>query len=389
MNKQKLIRITTVPISLEKLLEGQLGFMNDHFEVTAISSEKERLEKYGKAERISTFYVEMTRKITPIKDLQAVWKLYHFLKKIKPAIVHTHTPKAGIVGMLASYLARVPNRLHTIAGLPLLEAKGIKRKVLNRVEKFTYSLATKVYPNSKGLFDIILTKNFVTPNKMKIIGNGSSNGIDTNYFSPTHFSKTQNIQKRKELGIPINEFIFVFVGRLVADKGINELVEAFNSLNSSLPNPLPIPIGTTLVLVGPEEEELDPLSDKTKKTILENPKIITTGYQEDVRPFFAMSNALVFPSYREGFPNVVMQAGAMGLPSIVSNINGCNEIIEDNYNGLIIPVKDKEALYNAMLLLLNEKQLTEKLTSNSRKSIVRRYQRQTIWDAILEEYLNL
>jgi len=155
MTKPKLLRITTVPLSLEKLLEGQLGFMQNYFEVTAISSDTDRLKKYGKQNDLNVFPVEMTRQITPISDTKALLKLYKYLKKEKPTIVHTHTPKAGIVGMLAAKLAKVPIRLHTVAGLPLMEATGKKRKLLDMVEKMTYSCATKVYPNSKGLYDFI------------------------------------------------------------------------------------------------------------------------------------------------------------------------------------------------------------------------------------------
>jgi hypothetical protein len=151
MNRAKLIRITTVPISLEKLLEGQLTFMDEHFEVIAISSQKERLEKFGQENKIRTHYIELTRKITILKDLKALWNMYIFLKAEKPLIVHSHTPKAGTIGMIAAKLARVPHRLHTVAGLPLLEETGVKRKLLNIVEKITYWAATKIYPNSKGL----------------------------------------------------------------------------------------------------------------------------------------------------------------------------------------------------------------------------------------------
>src|SRR5690554_2419416 len=212
MPKPKLIRITTIPLSLEKLLEGQLEYMQDYFEVTAISSEKERLETLGRERGYNTYYLEMTRQITPLSDLKAVFKLCRFLKKESPAIVHTHTPKAGIVGMLASYLAKVPVRLHTVAGLPLMEAKGKKRKLLNLVEKFTYKFATKVYPNSKGLYDFIVDEKFTQLEKLKIIGEGSSNGIDLQYFNPDLFVASRN-SLRKELNIPQDSFVFVFVGR--------------------------------------------------------------------------------------------------------------------------------------------------------------------------------
>lgn len=376
MNK-KLIRITTVPLSLDKLLEGQLHFMSEHYEVIAVSSDKSYLEKIGTKENVATFHLEMTRQITPLKDLIAVIKLYKFLKKTKPTIVHTHTPKAGTVGMIAAKLAGVPNRLHTIAGLPLLEAQGMKRKLLNFVEKITYTCATKIYPNSFGLLAIIKNEKFTSPEKLKVLANGSSNGINTHYFNPDWYTQGQNDQLRQSLNIEPDDFVFIFVGRLVKDKGINELIAAFQQLQNQ---------NIKLLLVGDFENHLDPLATETLKAIENNKSIISTGYQNDVRPYFSISNALVFPSYREGFPNVVMQAGAMGLPSIVTNINGCNEIIIENENGFIIPVKDEKSILVAMQKMVENTNLYQKMKQNARAMIVSRYEQHLVWDAILEEY---
>ena len=382
MERKGLIRITTIPLSLEKLLDGQMAFMKDYFEVVAISAEPEKLENYATKEGVRFFPLELTRKITPIKDIVAVFKLYRFLKKEKPAIVHTHTPKAGIVGMMASWLAGVPNRLHTVAGLPLMEVTGFKRKVLDVVEKLTYRFATKVYPNSKGLYDFIIAEKFTSPNKISIIGQGSSNGIDTDYFSPNQVSDSQKNALRKTLGIGSKDFMFTFIGRLVGDKGINELVTAFNSSEFKIQN-------SKLLLVGPVETDLDPLKSETLLAIENNPDIISVGYQNDVRPYLAAADALVFPSYREGFPNVVMQAGAMGLPSIATDINGCNEIIIPDINGLLIPPKNSEALEDAMRLLTNDVELYNRLKYNARIQITSRYERQQVWDALLAEYQRL
>lgn len=368
-----------MPISLEKLLEGQLAFMKAHFEVVAVSAEKEKLEAYGKKEGVRVFSLKLTRKITPIQDIVAVFKLYKFLIKEKPAIVHTHTPKAGIVGMMAAWLADVPNRLHTVAGLPLMEASGFKRKVLNFVEKLTYYFATKVYPNSKGLYDFILSEKFTVASKLSIIGNGSSNGIDTTYFDPADYSEDYKILLRDKLKIPQEHFLYIFVGRLVKDKGINELITAFSKISEKNGN-------VSLLLVGPFENDLDPLKQETIQVIKNHPNIYTVGYQNDVRPYFAIANALVFPSYREGFPNVVLQAGAMGLPSIVTNINGCNEIVEQGENGLIIPPKNENALFDAMELLANEPVVFDKLKSSTRNIIVKKYSRKELWEALLKEY---
>lgn len=388
---KKLIRITTVPISLNILLKGQLGFMKDHFEVLAVSAgPMEELKVVGSREGVPTKMVELTRSITPVQDLKALWQLYRLFKKEKPHIVHTHTPKGGTVGMLAAKLAGVPHRLHTVAGLPLLEATGTKRKLLDSVEKMTYRCATKVYPNSKGLYDIILENKYTKAFKLKVIANGSSNGIDTTHFRPQQVSEEQKAALRKELGIRPQDFIFIFVGRLVGDKGINELVSAFSRLsdpqqswgegNSSTPK---------LILVGPLEPDLDPLLPETLHQIENHPDILTVGFQTDVRPYLAISNALVFPSYREGFPNVVMQAGAMGLPAIVTDINGCNEIIEEGKNGTIIPVKNTVALQEKMQQLIEDPAYYQNLQQNARPMICDRYEQRVVWEAILAEYRGL
>lgn len=380
MPQHKLIRITTVPVSLKILLRGQLRFMSENgFEVIGVSSSGKDLEAVAQRENIRTMAIEMTRMISPIRDVISVWQLYRIFKNERPVIVHSHTPKAGTVGLLAAKLAGVPIRFHTVAGLPLMEASGVKRIVLDVVEKVTYRCASKVYPNSKGLYDLIIQENYASKNKLKVIGQGSSNGIDTSFFNPIHFSASQNQTLRNSLGIQPSDFVFTFIGRLVGDKGINELVKAVKNLKFKTNN-------LKLVLVGRQEYELDPLLPDTLQEMEKNINIIWTGFQEDVRPFFAISNALVFPSYREGFPNVVMQAGAMGLPSIVSDINGCNEIIIDGINGLIIPPKDTEALQNAMLRFVEDSILYNKLKSTSRELITSRYEQKLFWEALLDEY---
>ncbi|TDP59197.1 glycosyltransferase family 4 protein [Flavobacterium dankookense] len=379
MQKKTLIRITTVPISLEKLLSGQLEYMGNHYNLIAVSSEKENLEKLGKKINLPVFFVNLTRQITPIKDLLALVKMYFFFKKTKPFIVHSHTPKAGTIGMLAAKLAGVPNRLHTVAGLPLLEIGGKKRKLLDFVEKLTYSCATKVYPNSLGLKDIIIENKYCKANKLKVIGNGSSNGIDTSFFNPELYSFENNQDLKTKLGIDQNDFVFIFVGRLVKDKGINELIAAFSKLQSQHKN-------IKLLLVGDYETDLDPLSSETLDEITSNSSIISTGFEYDVRPYFAISNALVFPTYREGFPNVVMQAGAMNLPCIVTNINGCNEIIIEGENGIIIPVKNENAIFEAMNDCILKSDAILRMKKNARKMIVSRYEQHVVWKAIFEEY---
>ncbi|GAA4278933.1 glycosyltransferase family 4 protein [Aquimarina mytili] len=377
---KKIIRVTTVPISLGGLLQGQLKFMSQHYEIIGVSSRGgDILEYVSEKEEVKVIPVEMTRKITPFHDLRALYQLYKIFRKEKPDIVHSHTPKAGTLSMMAARLAGIPHRLHTIAGLPLLEAKGIKRVILDTVEKITYSCATMIYPNSFVLKDIIVENKYTIENKLKVIAKGSSNGIDTSYFDPALYSPEDNLVFRKQYGIKASDFVFTYVGRLVTDKGVNELIKSFKLINQEYDH-------VKLLLVGPYEKDLDPVLPETEAEINTNPNIIAAGWQNDVRPFFAISDALTFPSYREGFPNVVMQAGSMGLPSIVTNINGCNEIVEHMVNGIIIPVKDHMALYENMKSFLEDKELFSKLSEKTRTMIVDRYERRYVWNSLLEEY---
>ena len=380
--KKKIIRITTIPGSLAILLKGQLEYMNDYYKVIGVSSSGKEIATIEEQEGIETHVIEMTRNISPLQDLKSAYKLYKYLKKEKPFIVHTHTPKAGTLGMLAARFARIPNRLHTIAGLPLLEARGAKRKLLNVVEKITYANATMILPNSFGLKEIIKNHDFTSDKKLKIIGKGSSNGIDTEYFNKSNISQEQQKTLKQELNISDDDFVFNFVGRLVADKGINELISAFNTISKTNTK-------IKLLLVGPFETELDPLSAETLKEIVVNKNIISAGFQKDVRPYFAVADALVFPSYREGFPNVVMQACAMELASIVTDINGCNEIITNNKNGLIIQPKSKEELQDAMQYLLDNPDKTNKYASSARPNILENYKREVIWKELLNLYKSL
>jgi glycosyltransferase involved in cell wall biosynthesis len=380
--KKKLIRITTVPISLASLLEGQSKFMNQYYEVIGISSPGPLLVETEEKEGIRVISVEMTRKITPFKDLVALWKLYRLFRKEKPYIVHSHTPKAGTLGMAAAWMARVPNRLHTIAGLPLVEAGGMKRRILNLVEKITYACATKVYPNSKGLRNIALENKFAVADKLKVLANGSSNGIDTEFFDPQKVSADTQKELRKSIDLKKEDIVFIYVGRLVTDKGINELIQAFVEFAGSYKN-------VKLLLVGSHEKHLDPLLPETESEIKTNPNILMVGWQKDVRPYLAISDCLVFPSYREGFPNVVMQAGAMGLYGIVSDINGCNEIILDGVNGSIIPSKSKEAVYHAFEAFVANFQKLKKESDKYRALIKERYERKFVWSEILKEYQSL
>lgn len=385
---KKIIRVATHSGSLGKLLQGQLRFMSAHYEMIGIGScgditdGETVIDVLARKENVRVIPVEMTRKITPLKDLKAVYQLYKIFKKEKPFIVHSHTPKAGTLAMLAAKMAKVPHRLHTVAGLPLVEATGIKRGLLNFVERMTYACATKVYPNSFGLKDIILKNAFTDSKKLKVIGKGSSNGIDTSHFTPAFYTDIEKGTLRKELRIKPSDFVYTFLGRIVKDKGINELVKAFKNIQKTHAHAI-------LLLVGYYDQATAQLVAETEHEIKNNKNIILVEWQEDVRPFLAISNVLTFPSYREGFPNTVLQASAMQVPSIVSDINGCNEIVQEGVNGSIIPVKNVEALQKSMQQLLVDTAYYTQLTKNARAPICEKYERKYIWESLLQEYKSL
>jgi glycosyltransferase involved in cell wall biosynthesis len=384
--KAKLIRVTTLPISMNILLRNQLKFMSKYFDVIGVSSRDEKhFSEVIEREGIRMFDIEMPRQITPIKDLLALYKMFLLFCKEKPSIVHSHTPKAGFIAMIAAFFSRVPVRLHTIAGLPLMESKGIYKLLLIISERITCYCAHYIFPNSIGLYHYVVDHKLCNPNKLKVIGNGSSNGIDTDYFNAQIiFEKPEDRNKfRNSLKILPGSCAFCYVGRIVKDKGIKEIVEAYRNLDNQIPG------SSKLLLLGPMGTEKDSIGEDLELIIKLNPNITYVGRHDDIRTFLAASDVFVFPSYREGFPNAVLQAGAMGLPCIVTDIPGNNEIIINNQNGLVVKAKDSNELFKAMHRLLIDPTLRDNLAKNSRRMITSRYQQPPFWKALLAEYQTL
>ena len=375
MAANKIIRTATVAMSLNILLKGQLRYLNQFFDVLAVSGYDADLETVKNREEVSVVSVTMKRSIAPFQDLISLYRLYKLFKKERPTIVHSITPKAGLLSMVAAKYANVPVRIHTFTGLVFPAKKGLFQKLLILMDKVLCWHATHIIPEGAGVKQDLLDYK-ITKKPLEVIANGNVNGIDTTFFNSNTISEQQQQNLRNELGIDSSDFVFVFIGRLVADKGINELVRAFLSLE--IPN-------CKLLLVGSYETE-DPLQPETLKAIQQNDSILSVGFQHDVRPYLVISDCLVFPSYREGFPNVVMQAGAMGLPSIVTDINGSNEIIIEGFNGTIVPSKNVTALLRAMIRIKEDETWRNQLQSNARSSIISRYEQELVWEALLIKY---
>ncbi len=372
----KIIRTTTVPGSLNTFCNGLLRELQeqDGYEVVAVSSPGDAMREIEEREGVRTIAVPMERHISPLRDLKSLLGLIRVFRREKPTMVHSMTPKAGLLSMMAAWFCRVPVRVHTFTGLVFPTATGLTQKILILTDRITCACATHIVPEGEGVKNDLINYR-ITKKSLKVLGHGNVRGIDFDHFDPESPEVQTGAAKIHKPGI----FTFVFVGRLVRDKGINELVEAFERLNKEYPK-------ARLLLVGRQEPELDPLKPETIAKIDNNKNIEAVGQQSDVRPWLAASDAFVFPSYREGFPNVVIEAGAMGLPSIVTDINGSREIIIEGKNGTIIPPRDADALYMAMKSFLEYPDIRTEMATNARPLIASRYEQSYVRRCLKEYY---
>ena len=360
----KIIRAATIGMSLNIFCRGLLSELKDEgYEVIALSSPDGDLAELGRREKVRTIGVSMERHVSPLKDLISLIRLIRVMRKERPVMVHSMPPKAGLLCMMAAWIAHVPIRVHTFTGLVWPTQTGLSRKILMLTDRSTCFWATHIIPEGEGVKHDL--SSCITDKPMRVLGYGNVRGVDLDYWKRSGGSRTEGwLSERREKKEP---FTFVFVGRIVRDKGINELVNAFFRLNKNYPD-------TRLLLVGPVEDDLDPVLPETRMAIEKEESIISGGSQKDVRPYYEASDALVFPSYREGFPNAVLEAGAMELPSIVTDINGSREIIEEGVNGVIVPPWDESALYEAMEDMVTHPEKVSKMSAKSRPMIAARYE---------------
>ncbi len=372
--KIKIIRATTIPLSLDTFCNGMLRELSEKYEVVALSSPGEEMKAVAKREGVRTIAVPMERHISLTKDVVALCHLIKVFRKERPTMVHSMTPKAGLLCMMAAWLTRVPVRVHTFTGLVFPTATGLKRRILMATDRLTCACATHIIPEGEGVKNDLLN-NGITKKPLKVLGYGNVRGVDMEYYRVSEELRVKSEELRKP-----EAFTFLFVGRIVRDKGINELCEAFEKL-SGMAN-------VRLLLVGPYEDSLDPISQKSKDIIEQNPAIESVGgkFGDELLPYYVASDCFVFPSYREGFPNTVLEAGAMGLPSIVTDINGSREIIIPGENGIIIPTHNTKALFEAMLNMMRDKKARERMAGNARQMIASRYEQGYVRKCLYDFY---
>lgn len=371
---KKIIRAVTVSMSVGFFKPLIPDLQKKGYEVVSLSSDGPELEELRQISGCRVLTVEMERHIAPFKDLRALWQLIQVFHKEKPYMVHSMTPKAGLLCMLAAWLCRVPRRVHTFTGLVWPTATGFKRKILMATDWLTCACATHVIPEGKGVMDDL--KAYITNKPMRVLGHGNVKGVDM-----ARFSRRQQVMDAATTIRKKHMFTFIFVGRIVSDKGMNELMEAFVRLLDENQN-------IRLILVGNYEKNLAPLSPLSLDRIKETPQIEDVGpkYGDELLAYYAASDCFVFPSYREGFPNTVLEAGAMGLPSIVTDINGSREIIENGKNGIIVQSKDADALFVAMKNMMEDQDAYRRMAENARPMIASRFEQGFVRKCLYDFY---
>lgn len=374
--KENFFLITTVSMSLNFFKE-QINHLNQFYDVTLISSPSNQLKEIATRENVNYKGIKMNREIALFNDIKSLINLIIFFLKEKPTVVHCNTPKASLLGLIAAYITRVPNRIYYIHGLRYEGATGIKRKILVTMEKITCFCANKIIAVSFGVQEI--AQNDLTSKKVDVIHNGSANGMLIDEFINSQYNKSEI---RKELNITPSDFVFGFVGRIVGDKGINELIDAFQILNTKYSN-------TKLLLIGFYEEELDPLKKETIEKIKNNQNIIELGFQKDVKKYLSIINVFVSPSYREGFGLSLLEANLMGKPVIATKITGYTEIVTQGENGFLIPIKNSEELKNKMEWSLLNSEIILKMKDQCINIVKEKYNHVDVLKHALNYYLQM
>lgn len=372
-----MLHVATVPMSLG-FLRGQGRYMRQHgIQLMAVTSPGPELERWGEAEGVPVFAVPMEREIAPVADARSLVGLVRVMRHVRPDIVHTHTPKASLLGLIAAKAAGIPHRLYHMRGLRFTGASGAKRTVLLTAERVTVSLASETIAVSPSLRQEAAANGLGDERSIRVLANGSGQGVDATRFDPRRFSTDARNALRAELGIDPGQLVFAFVGRATRDKGISELAEAWSRVREALPT-------SVLMLVGPFERG-DAVPQETRERLLADPRVLRIGAVADTAPYYAVADVVCLPTYREGFPNVPLEAAAMETPTIASAVTGCVDAIEDGETGTLIPVKSSRALAAAMIRYADPS-LRASHGTNGRRRVEALFRPELIWSELADTY---
>jgi glycosyltransferase involved in cell wall biosynthesis len=375
--RTRLMYVVTSSLTV-RFVMGQLDYLRKAgFEVMLVSSPGKELQNAERA-GVGTIAVKMAREISPLRDVVSLWRLVRMMRQLQPRIVNFSTPKAGLLGGIAALLSGVPSRVYMLRGLRCETATGLKRNVLMAAERMACACAHRVICVSESLRQKAIELGVVEANRTVVLGAGSCNGIDAQRFAPTAEALQRGKQLREKLGIPANAPVIGFVGRLTTDKGVNELVEAYCELRKE--------IGDLRLLVVGEMEQGDPLTERTRELLEREPGIARTGFVDDAADYYHVLDVLAFPTYREGLPNVVLEANAAGKAVVAARATGVVDAVVDGVTGLLVPVGDAAALAAALKRVIEDRELAAALGQAGRERVVREFQRERVWEALEVEY---
>jgi glycosyltransferase involved in cell wall biosynthesis len=378
----KLVHVLTVSSSLD-FLRGQLRYMAAHqIEVHLVASpDGDTLATFARAEGAIPHAVPMTRAMTPLADSLALWRLYRLLGALKPDVVHAGTPKGGFLGMLAAAARQVPLRLYHMHGIRGMTARGWRRRVLMTTEKIACGLATRVLCVSASTRQTALDEGLCPPEKIVVLGAGSCNGVDARgRFDPARQDAAARAATRARLDIPPTAPVIGFVGRIVREKGLGELAEAWTDLAAKFP-------GAHLIIVGPLETE-DPVPGAVVAALRAHPRVRFVEPVVDPAPYYAVMDVVALPTYREGLPNVPLEAAAMGLAVVASRVTGCVDAIVDGETGTLVPVGQAAPLAGALARYLEDPELRRRHGAAGRERVLRDFVPEDVWRAVLALYLS-
>ena len=379
----RLIHLTTIPFTLWVFLRDQVRYVEGQgFEVHALSSPGPLGEAFASETGVPTYAVPMNRGVSPLGDLRSILAIRRHLRRIRPHIVHAHTPKAGWVGMVASRLAKVPVRIYHLHGLRHRTCSGFTRTLVRRGEVATCTLAHRVLCVGRSLREAALADRLCPPDKIAVPASGSIAGVDAaGRFNPARYPQDERVRQRAALGVPADASVLGFIGRIVRDKGIAELAHAWRSLRDAHPK-------AWLLLVGPLEPE-DPVPPQALAALRADDRVRFAGEVRDPAPLYRAMDLVVLPTHREGFPVVPLEAAAMRLPVVASRCVGCVDAVEDGVTGTLVPVGDAEALARALSTYLADPILRERHGHAGRERVEADFRPDDVFAAQVAEYRSL
>jgi len=377
----KVLHAVTSSLSLV-LLNGQMGYLQKiGFEPAIVCGPGKGTEVKRTAESIPVFTTAMEREISPLRDLLSLHRLYRLVRRLRPTILNVGTPKAGLLVGLAAFLNRIPCRIYTLRGLRVETARGIKRRMLTLTERIACACANRVICVSPSLQRRAAELRLVSLEKTRVLGSGSSNGVDVARFMPTAERRAQAAEIRRRLGIEPGAPVLGFVGRFTRDKGIPELVEAFQLVREDFPD-------TRLLLLGSYEPG-DPVPLQIRTAIESDPGVVRIDFTDEIASYYHAMDVFVLPTHREGFPNCVLEAQAAECPVVTTRATGAVDSVEDGVTGLLVPVGDAAATAAAIASLLSDRAMAQRMGRNGRERVIRQFRQELIWEALADVYREL